>query len=183
MFLKELVPLLYDQTGLEEDREIEFVSRINLPNTSHKKFVYRVVGTEDAIILHIEISKKGEIQTTAKLSNNYFSDRHNYGEESRKTAQKYQLPIEVVLAISPEYTPEFAKLVEKLIIATGLECELVPYRINNIAVEELSSKSISRKRRAILALFPGMSSGLKERVKTMMGSKNLNRMAKFLLSL
>ena len=183
MFLEELTPLLNDQTGLERNAVVEFVERIQLPNTSCKKFVYRIIGTDNAVVLHIEISKKGEIKAVAKLHNGYFSDRRNYGDESRKAAKRYQLPIEIVLAISPKYAKDFSDLIGKLTIVTGLECELAPYRINNIAIEELSSKSISRKRRAILALLPDMPSGLKERIKTMMGSKNLNRMAKFLISL
>lgn len=183
MFLENLTPLLNDQTGLEKTTEIKFAERIQLPNSNYKKFAYSVVGTKDAVILSVEISKEGEIKATAKLVKDYFSARRDYGEECHKMAKKYGLPVEVVLAISPEYVAQFTKLVKKLIIVKGLECELAPYRINNIAVEELSSKSISRRRRAILALLPDMPSGLRERVKTMMGSKNLNRMAKFLLSL
>lgn len=183
MYLEELTPLLDDQTGLEKSTAIEFVERIQLPNANCKKFVYRVIDTENAIILNIEISKKGEVKTIAKLYNNYFSDRHNYGAESRKAAKKYQLPVEVVLAISPDYAKDFSDLLKKVTIVSGLEYELSPYRINNIAIDELSAKSISRKRRAILALFPDMPSGLKERVKTMMGSKNLNRLTNFLITL
>lgn len=182
MFLEELHPSLDDQTGLEKSTAIEFVERIRLQNTSCKKFVYKITGTDNAVILHIEISKKGEIKEIAKLHKNYFSDRHYYGEESRKIAKKYQLPAEVVLAITPEYAKDFSDLVKKLTIVTGLECELIPYRLNSIAIKELSSKNKSRKRKAILAILPGMPSGLREHIKEM-GPKNIDRMAKFLIRL
>ncbi|MDR0398011.1 MAG: hypothetical protein LBH36_02405 [Candidatus Nomurabacteria bacterium] len=147
---------------LPRDTELEFVERQSRqPGTAYSRNVYRIVGTDDAVVVRHDTD-------TAKILAGYFQARKDYGAACSKAARNCGLPFEVVLAVGPDNAEEFAQVAKSL---RG--------KVSQGEVYELSC-GIGRRKAALGRLLP--ESRLKVEILAM-GQKNSTRVAEFVASL
>ena len=176
------------ETGLAPETEVEYISsQSRWTGTGYYNSVYRVCGTDDALIIrHNDGPRDNVFWDNVVVEKGYFSKQRAYGAACREASRKHHLPMEVCLALSPEFCEEFAAEVDKLtyrregaIYGTYEgDAPIEPYVLNSTSLHELFC-GIGRRKRAILNLLAECSEELKAKISGM-GQKNSRRVAHFL---
>lgn len=176
------------ETGLAPETEVEYISsQSRWTGTGYYNSVYRVCGTDDALIIrHNDGPRDNVFWDNVSIKKGYFAKQRSYGAACRRASRQYHLPMEVCLALGPELIAEFADEAAKLTYRRGGsiystyegDAPIEPYVLNSTSLHELFC-GIGRRKRAILGLIAGCSEELKAKIQEM-GQKNSRRIAHFL---
>ena len=175
------------ETGLAPETEVEYICRQSRwTGTGYANSVYRICGTDDALIIrHCDGPVDNIYWDNVHVEKGYFARQRSYGAACREASRKYRLPMEVCLAVGPEFCEEFAAEAAKVTYheggfigsnAVGF-AEVEPYWLDDGAVNELYA-GIGRRKKAILSLIAECSEELKAKIGSM-GQKNSERIARF----
>lgn len=83
--------------------------------TNHKKDVFRIRGTEDAVVITRYYGTGDNIaRESARLAKSYFSEHKAYAQACGQASRKYRIPFNVVLSIGPENAKDFAAVISCL---------------------------------------------------------------------
>lgn len=179
------------ETGLAPETEVEYICRQSRwTGTGYANSVYRICGTDDALIIrHCDGPVDNIYWDNVNVAKGYFAKQRSYGAACREASRKYRLPMEVCLAVGPEFCEEFAAEAAKVTYhpggfigsnAVGF-AEVEPYWLNDGAVNELYA-GIGRRKKAILSLIAECSEGLRAQISGM-GQKNSERIARFFIAM
>lgn len=163
---------IWEQTGLPQETLVEFVKSVSRRRgTGYRNLIYRVIGTDDAVIIEENHHSSGMFYDRARMEPGYFAQQRAYGAACRRESKCWGLPMEVCLALGPELCEEFAI---KVAAVTTVSADML---------HELSC-GIGRRKAAILKLLdeaPGglCSERLAERVNSF-GQANAWRVADYL---
>jgi hypothetical protein len=175
------------ETGLAPETEVEYIGRQSRwTGTGYYNSIYRICGTDDALVIRHNDGPMSNVSwDNVSLKKEYFAEQRSYGTACREASQKYHLPMEVCLAVGPEFCEEFAAEAAKVTYreggfigsnTTGF-AKVEPYKLDDGAVNELRA-GIGRRKGAIIALLAGCSEELKAKIDRM-GQKNSTRIAQF----
>ena len=175
------------ETGLAPETKVEYFCRQSRSTgTGYKNSIYRICGTDDALVIRHNDGPVYDIfRDNVRVEKDYFAKRRSYGAACREASRKYGLPMEVCLAVGPEFCEEFAAEAAKVTYHEGGFigsnsvgfAEVKPYWLDDGAVNELCA-GIGRRRKATLSLIADCSEELKAQISGM-GQKNSERIARF----
>ncbi len=92
---------MMSETGFPANTQVEFIeTQSRWTGTGYKNSIYRVVGTDDAIIiLHNNGTVDNLSWDSVRVKKGYFAERRSYGQRVGALARKYRLPFELCLAL------------------------------------------------------------------------------------
>lgn len=92
---------------LSPELEVEWIDRVSRwTGTGYTNDIYRVVGTEDAIVVENNHYCEGRFFACPDYKPGYFAEKRSYAKECGKISRKTSIPFEVVLAIGPNHPME-----------------------------------------------------------------------------
>lgn len=179
------------ETGLIPETEVEYICRQpRLAGTRYTNDIYRICGTDDALVIrHNDGPVENICWDSVCIEEEYFAEQRAYEEACRKASQKYHLPIDVCLAVSPKLCKEFAAEAAKVTYHpggfigsnAGGFAKVKPYKVDDGAVKELCA-SMRHRKPAILSLLAECSEELKARISGM-SEENSTRIAEFFVKM
>ncbi len=211
MKLKEIMKdIETNKIELDPETEIELVRVASRESgTARKDKIYRVSGTDTAVVVHeANGGIKNLWRNDIEIDETYFQRSRDYARRCAIAARRHHLPMEVILAIGPEYAADFAYAAGRVKHMHGRIVETTkqgyqtgewhiymvcadPRRPLPRPVDEMPqsqgieselywelSCGIDRKKKALLSLLWGASDDLRAKVENM-GQKNTQRLADY----
>lgn len=162
------------ETGLPAGTEVLFVEdRSRSRGTGYKDSIFRILGTEDALILHHCAGPVDNLDwADIEVRKDFFKDRRSFGQRVGRLTRKYHLPFEVGLALGDD------EEVYKTFLA---EVAAFSYLVREDEVVGADIYAgISRRKSALRKI---LGEDLCERLNLYrMGQENTSRLARYIIS-
>lgn len=132
--------------------------------TGYKDFYYRIVGSNDVVVIHKNRYSMGKFYDTWELVQGYYNQSRDYGARCRKVAEAVDCPTDLALAVGPDRVERFVAYVNS-----------IKRPLTKEDVHELAACGINRRKQAIERI-------LGDNIAEGKGQVNTERIAQYLLS-
>lgn len=173
---------------LGRDCDLEYLgreARYPLSGYGRHNQIYRVVGTDDAVIIWNDTTGTNLVGGI-EVRGGWFASRRAHGKRCRAVAEATGLPFEAVLAVGPERAAELAEATAQVracacVSGQGWCVYTTPAPKGEIVlhsegVHALQKCGIARRKDVLVALLPNFAETIGK-----MGQKNSTRLAELLL--
>ena len=157
-----------DYTSVPENAEMEFVQKqTRWVGTGYKNSIYRLMGTDDAIIIVHGAGKSYQdaLKDCVEYEKGYFTKQKEYARECGKVSREHDIPFYAVLALGPEMA------IRAKIILKNTSVFKVGYFWDELGC------GISRRKAALLEIFKDDTALCREI--EYMGQINSGRLAEY----
>lgn len=157
---------LLDEDSAFAEVEFTFAKKVTRQTgTGYKDYYYRIVGSDDVVIVHKNWYSRGRFYDTWELVQGYYNQSRDYGARCREVAEVVGCPVELALAIGPDKVEQFVAYVNS-----------IRHPLTKEDVHELAACGINRRKQAIKRILDGSD------IAEDMGQVNSGRVADYLLS-